>query len=471
MEIQSEGKVDSIANDEEYMARYSVIGELYYLKRTMIRDRQSNGDMSLAGKILEVNGKIKETERVFGKEVAREVSSGKKFALESMTERFKLEPYEKRVLLFFIFLEFFHAAENICREMELSELMDLEDSSFARMREYKYLRKTAPLFEKRLFYFEAVKTEKSATANIGLYNLALESFCGLISGEKIGDGDGEEKEVRDPSKECEEIGMLKNPEYRLEEVVLKESVKDKVMFFLSALKEPAMNTFGIGQTIKRGKGMNFLFYGPPGTGKSMLAEGIAAFMGTKLLLVETPKIFSRWVGETDKAIARIFKVAKDNNLVICMDEADSLLYNRMYAGQEHDIRFVNVMLQEIERFEGIAIFTTNLDSLLDPALERRISLRVQFELPDENMRAEIWKAHIPSTVRVAEDVNFRSLAKRFEFAGGYIKNAVLNALRKIALRKQDTIGMEDLVWSGNMEKEGLFNKEQHKGTVGFTALG
>ena len=471
MEVQTEVKNDGISNDEEYMTRYSEVGGLYYLKRTLIQKLRCDGDVSVAGKIIELNGKIKSAETAFLGDISRAVASGKKFAFEIMADRFKLESYEKRALLFFLFLEFFYVENNLCPEMVLLELMDLEDSPFARMRDFKYLGKAAALFEKRLLFFEGVKTEKSATVNLGLHSVALVSFSGLMNGEKIAEEDVKAKEIHDPVKESEKIGMLKEPEHMLEDVVLKESVKDKVMFFLSALKDPAMEALGIDKTIKKGKGLNFLFYGPPGTGKSMLAEGIAAYMGKKLLLVETPKIFSRWLGDTDKAIARIFKVAKDNNLVICMDEADSLLYNRMYATQDHDIRFVNLMLQEIERFEGIAIFTTNLDALLDPALERRITLRVEFELPDEKMRAEIWKAHVPPTVKVAGDVDFLLLAKRFEFAGGYIKNSVLNALRKVVLRKQDVVSMEDLIWSGNMEKEGLFNKEQRKGSVGFTALG
>jgi AAA+ superfamily predicted ATPase len=470
METEIEEKNNALTNDEEYMERYFTIGEMYYAKRMVLRGLRGSGDVALAGKIPELNEDIKEKEGAFFVEVAREVSAGKKFAFETMAERFKLESYEKRVLLFFLFLEFFHVDDNLCAEMDLLEIMDLDDSPCVRMRDFKYLRKSSKLFKKRLLTGEGINTEKSSTFNVALTSIALDTFSGLLNGEKAFE-DGAREEDKDPSKECEEVGMLKEPEYKLEDVVLKENLKDKVMFFLSALKEPGIQALELDKTIKKGKGVNFLFYGPPGTGKSMLAEAVAAYLGKKLLLVETPKIFSRWVGETDKAIAKIFQVAKDHKLVLCLDEADSLLYNRNYAGQEHDIRFVNVMLQEIERFDGVAIFTTNMDNLLDPAVERRLSLRIKFELPDENMRADIWKAHVPPTVKIAEDVDFSTLAKCFEFAGGYIRNAVLNALRKVAMRKQDTVTMGDLLWSGAMEKEGLFNKERPKGSIGFTAFG
>ena len=459
-----------LKNDEEFLSRGFELCGLFQKKKELLRELKHHKTPKKEAEIAALNAGIREKDSAFWENTSTAVTVGNKFAFEELSQCYGLDLYEKRMLLFFYFLEFFHVSDNLCPEMELLELFSLDGSDYSRIKNVKYFTRANRLFVNNLVIGKAQVAASSATVVYALHCSAIEKLSKLLNGEKI-DEDNKKKEDLHSAFECEEIGMLKVPEYKLEDVVLKESVKDKVMFFLSSLKEPAMESFGIGQTIKNGKGLNILFYGPPGTGKSMLAEGIADYLGRKLLLVETPKIFSRWVGETDKAIAKIFKIAKDNGLVICMDEADSLLYNRCYAGQEHDIRFVNVMLQEIERFEGVAIFTTNLDSHLDPALERRITLRVQFELPDEKMRAEIWKAHIPSAVKVAEDVNFFLLAKRFEFAGGYIKNAVLNALRKIALRKQDMISMEDLVWSGNMEKEGLFNKAQRKGSVGFTALG
>ncbi|OGW69258.1 MAG: hypothetical protein A2036_03940 [Omnitrophica bacterium GWA2_50_21] len=456
-----------IRGDEEYMERYSDIGRLYCDKRTLLRGGQGDKDAAVEGGIAELNERIKTTEDAFLGDVSRELARGRKFSFEILARKFGLKTYEKRMLLFFLFLEFFHVKNNLCFEMELLELMDLENSPFGRMRDFRYFKKDATLFRSRLLVGEEIKDESFATFSLGLSGFALDIFSTLMSGEEIEEEDSRKR----PESDCDAVGAVKEPEYRFEDVVLKDDIRDKVAFFLSAFKEPAMDMLGIAGTIKKGKGLNFLFYGPPGTGKSMLAEGIAGFLEKKLLLVETPKIFSRWVGETDKAIASIFSAAKKNNLVICMDEADSLLYNRLYAGQEHDIRFVNVMLQEIERYDGIAIFTTNLDSLLDPALERRISLRIKFELPDEKMRLDIWKSHIPPSVKLAEDVNFTDLVRRFEFSGGYIKNAVLNALRKVVFRKEDTITMDDLVWAANMEKEGLFNKELHNKVAGFTAQG
>ena len=88
-------------------------------------------------------------------------------------------------------------------------------------------------------------------------------------------------------------------------------------------------------------------------------------------------------------------------------------------------------------------------------------------MPDEKIRTQIWRSHIPDTIRLSEDVDFSALAKQYSFAGGYIKNAVLNSLRRVTLRKQGILTMDDLIFGANMEKEGMFNKENSKGVLGF----
>lgn len=239
--------------------------------------------------------------------------------------------------------------------------------------------------------------------------------------------------------------------------------------FLDGCKDNAFEKFGISKTIKKGIGTTFLFYGLPGSGKSMMAEAIASYVNKKVLAVDYPKITSQWFGETDKRIAAIFSQARKKDLVIVLDEADTLLYSRGYAVQEHDIRFVNEMLQELERFQGIAILTTNMHTLLDPALERRISLKIKFELPDQKIRQDIWKSHIPREVEVDPGVDFERLARNYEFSGGNIKNAVLNAFRKLIQSQTKNLTMEMLVCGADIEKEGMYSSKANKRFIGFSA--
>jgi SpoVK/Ycf46/Vps4 family AAA+-type ATPase len=300
---------------------------------------------------------------------------------------------------------------------------------------------------------------------IMLSTKAINMFSQMLRGEKVEKSSKKEEDTIS----CEEVGYVKDPEYALDNVVLKDDVKYKIRLFIDSSKKDSTGYPGASKMLRASKGMVFLFYGPPGTGKSMLAEAIASMLGMKILTVEYPKILSRWHGETDKKISHAFKLAKKNNFLLLMDEADSLLYNRSYATQDHDIRFVNEMLQELDRFEGVAVLTTNMDDLLDSAVERRITLRVKLEEPNESMRAQIWKAHVPPQIKLAEDVDFTVLARRYDFSGGYIRNAVQAAMRKITLSNKDIISMDDLIFGARIEMDGMINKQKH-GKIGFGAM-
>ena len=482
METQESNPEPKVSNDEEYMRRYSMVGELYFTKRKLIRKVQKEEDGASAEKIAELNSKIKTAERAFLKDVDGLVSGGRKFSFEAVAEEFGLKLYEKRILLFFCFLHFFcKSASNLCPDAELLEIFDLEDSLFARMRDFKYFAPGASLLKNALLVNKSeYKDLEQHTRSLGLSGKTLMTFSRSFSKEALTSGAEPETEEKEEEQEpCENpeeskkkkniegVGFFLEPRYRFEDVVLPDALRDKVMFFLQTFADPGLDQLGACDILKKGKGLVFLFYGPPGTGKSMLAEGIASYLGKKMLMAEMPKLTRKWYGETDKAIANLFRLAKEQNLVLCMNEADSFLYDRTFGVQEHDIRFVNVMLQEIERFEGVAVFTTNMDALLDPALERRVSLRVPFTLPDEKIRVEIWKKHIPQSMRLAEDVDFEHLAHTFDFSGGYIKNAVMNAARRIVLDKRSIMTKEDLLFGAQMEKDGLYNKELKKGPVGF----
>jgi SpoVK/Ycf46/Vps4 family AAA+-type ATPase len=260
---------------------------------------------------------------------------------------------------------------------------------------------------------------------------------------------------------------IRLPEYAWDDVVLPEKTKEDVLFHINAWKS-GLSGLGIEEKVKKGRGAIFLFYGPPGTGKSMLADAVASHLGKRVLQVAMPQVTDKLFGETEKNIAKLFKTAKARDAVICFDEADSLLYSRQRMEHERDIAFVNVMLQEIERFEGVLCLTTNFDTLLDPALERRVSLKVRFTPPNETIRSGIWRSLIPSKVTISPDVDFEELGRKFAMSGGYIKNAVMNALKRLSQEKRMNVTMEDLLFGARMEQEGMFLKE-NKAPMGFSA--
>jgi len=452
--------------DKEYLEAYFAICELYQRKRSFLK--KSKDDSGVLNKEMsELNLVIKKKETLFWQGVQDALAKGGKFAVEDAASLYRLDTFEKEVLMYFLFLEFFHIKENICSRNMLLKIFDLDDSIIWKMRASRYFNRDANLFRYSILYPLFRTNNSSAVVHFGMSDYLLDTFSRIISGEPV-QSKPVKKEKKKDSHPYEEVGFVKKPKYSLEDVKLSTEVKEKVIFLLSGLQDKGLNDLGIEETIKNGKGLAFLFYGPPGTGKSMLAEAIAKHLKKKLLIVEFPKITSRWYGETDKNISSIFKSAKEHNLVICIDEADSLLYNRSFAVQEHEIRFVNVLLQEIERFEGVIILTSNMDSLLDPALERRVSLKIKFDLPDEKIRTEIWRSHIPSKVTLAQDVDFTVLGRQFEFSGGYIKNAVHHAMRLLSKDKRRIVTMEDLLFGARLEQDGIFVKE-NKNKMGFFA--
>jgi SpoVK/Ycf46/Vps4 family AAA+-type ATPase len=190
--------------------------------------------------------------------------------------------------------------------------------------------------------------------------------------------------------------------------------------------------WGLGERHSSGLGLAFNFAGPPGTGKTICAEAIATVLGKKLLSVRYSEMESMWAGETPKNVAAVFRMASEEGAVLFFDEADAIASRRTtgavqgYARESNTV--VNVLLKELEAFNGVVIFATNLAVNFDPAFERRIRTHVLFEMPGVDEREQIWKVQIhPSKTPLAEDVNFRALAERYAVSGGDIKNAVLKA--------------------------------------------
>ena len=464
-----------IENDEKYITQYFKICELFDKKRALIDFYEENGKKEIEKKnsgnegnrgkeIADINNVIRREEHLFWNKVDKSLKEGKQFIVEKLAANYSLELFEKRALLFLLYLEICSMPKNICLQKELVIILSCEDSAINRMKNLEYFADTSPLIKNGILIKEIRRIFNNVAEGCFLSGEVVILLSSMLNGAGIKKGFILGKTAI-PSAE---VGYEKTPQYSLEDVKLKADIKDRVMFLLSGHREGSLEKFGAHRMLKSGNGLVLLFYGPPGTGKSMFAEAIASYLNKKILLVDFSKITSRWYGETDKNIVKIFESARRNNLVICMDEADSLLYNRSYAVQEHDIRIVNVMLQEIERYKQELILTTNMDVLLDPALERRVTLKVKFELPDEDIRVQIWQSHIPDKVIISPDVDFHALAKQVKLSGGYIRNAVFHALRRLSIEKRDILKMEDLLFGARLETEGLFTKDD-KPQIGFFA--
>ena len=223
----------------------------------------------------------------------------------------------------------------------------------------------------------------------------------------------------------------------LDHIVLPPDVFVQIEHVLDAARHRTfvMNKWGFGKRLVTGKGIVFMLTGEPGTGKTLCAEILAAELELNLYRVSIPNIMSKYIGETEKNISKIFAAARASQSMLLFDEADALFAKRVKVERSVD-RFsnmeVNLLLQEIERFEGIVILTTNLERDLDKAFQRRINFKTRFPFPDAEHREKIWRILIPPECPLGDDVDFEALAKAFELTGGYIKNVILRAAYRAA---------------------------------------
>jgi len=217
-----------------------------------------------------------------------------------------------------------------------------------------------------------------------------------------------------------------------DDVVFPEEVRESLQDIIARaqFKEHVYEDWGFREKLGYGLGLTCLFSGAPGTGKTMVSALLARTLGRQAYRIDLSKIASKWVGETEKNLARVFDEAERAQIILLFDEADSLFGKRTdvrgatdrYANME-----VNYLLQRMEAYDGMSILTTNFDTAIDEAFKRRLQFRVQFPLPDEDDRVLLWKRMLPERAKVDSDVNFRQLAKEYEMSGGNIRNAVLRA--------------------------------------------
>jgi len=203
--------------------------------------------------------------------------------------------------------------------------------------------------------------------------------------------------------------------------------------------ELIFNRWGLGERHPTGLALAFNFAGPPGTGKTICAEALAHSLGRRLLLVRYAELESLWMGETPKNVAAIFRTARDEAAVLFFDEADAIASRRSTAPdsgfQRESNTVVSVLLQELEWYNGVVIFATNLAANFDPAFERRIRTHVLFDMPGPAERERIWRVQLhPTRTPLDKDVDFADLARRYDVSGGDIRNAVLKAALAAAAR-------------------------------------
>ncbi len=219
-------------------------------------------------------------------------------------------------------------------------------------------------------------------------------------------------------------------------------------------RSTVLGRWGFQRKLGKGVGTTALFSGEPGTGKSMVAGLIAKELGLELHQIDLSRVMSKWIGETEKNLSKVFDAAETGHVVLLFDEADALLGKRTSDTKSANDRFANIetnyILQRLEQFHGIAILTSNLESSIDPALSRRLSFELRFPFPDEEQRAEIWRRMMPSELPIEGEIDYLLMAERFEIAGGHIRNVVLRSAY-LAAAEKSPMTMQHLIRAAENE--------------------
>jgi SpoVK/Ycf46/Vps4 family AAA+-type ATPase len=197
--------------------------------------------------------------------------------------------------------------------------------------------------------------------------------------------------------------------------------------------------WGFDRKLSLGKGINVLFSGPPGVGKTMAAEVFANELDLDLFKIDLSQIVSKYIGETEKNLNRVFDEARASNAILFFDEADALFGKRSEVRDSHD-RYANIeiayLLQKMDEYEGLSVLATNLKQNLDEAFTRRLSFIIDFPFPDEESRLRIWRSIWPMDLPLGDDVDLGYVARTFRLSGGSIKNVAVAAAFLAAEREE-----------------------------------
>lgn len=220
--------------------------------------------------------------------------------------------------------------------------------------------------------------------------------------------------------------------YDWEDLILPDDQIERLRELVGMVQGRAqvLDEWGLLRKLAPSYGVTALFAGSPGTGKTMAAEVIAKALDLDVFKIDLSGMVSKYIGETEKNLEKVFSEAENTSAILFFDEADAIFGKRSEVKDAHD-RYANIetsyLLQRMEAYDGVTILSTNLRANLDEAFTRRMNTIVDFPFPDEEQRLRIWRTLFPKQVPSADDIDLPLLARRFKIAGGSIRNILVAA--------------------------------------------
>lgn len=272
----------------------------------------------------------------------------------------------------------------------------------------------------------------------------------------------------------QEIFELISTTKSLDDVILNEKTKETLDALLKQVDKNVINRlrhWGI-KDKKKGIEAKIIFYGVAGTGKTLTALALAKSLKKEVLSFDCSKILSMYIGESEKNVRNIFdkyyelRTQTKSEPVLLLNEADQFLSSRSSGGVSSSDKMhnqmQNIFLEQIERFDGILIATTNLLENLDKAFSRRFNYKIEFIKPNKNQRIELWKKLLPANLPLDKDFSIEEIAK-YELTGGQIELVIKNTAYKIAVSEEPIFRLEDFKEQITKEQKGQFDGETKVG--------
>ena len=446
-------KITAYKSDLEYIKdeflKIEVIEKLAILRKAQKHNSNNYSQSKQNLKLIEscINKRLKITKR--------------KINIIRFVESFNLSDNEK--IIFFALLKEEYSSDNE-RNRELNFLLDLiSNDESERIINKSIFHDKGKLIQCELidYYEDIMRSFKDSIKSFYIREQVLEKIINIQTS-KIS-----HKVKLDSNIENQDIFELINVKCNMNDVVLSDSTKERLDILIQQLDK---NVIKLLQKwgIKNNKGINakIIFYGGPGTGKTMTAYALGNELKKPILSLDCSKILSMYVGESERNVRKIFDtyyditMDYDDGAILLLDEADQFLSKRSTAISNSVDKMYNQMqnifLEQIEKFDGILIATTNLLENIDIAFSRRFNYKIEFHRPSFEQRKDIWQQLLPKNAKYSSDLSLDKLAS-FDITGGQIKLIITNTAYKVATRKQPIFSMDDFNIEIKKEIDSNFN--------------
>lgn len=402
-----------------------------------------------------------EMSRIEGRIMERLQKTDKVFPFEELKKRYRFNHKEEVIILALL-----HNEISDSRPFEVETLLDMvSETPYEKLSNRALFQEKGKLIKKNLIAVRRGFREEG-------YALNHELTAWLL---------GERKQWR-KKKQIEKWDLFEvtKPDVSIDKVILPEKTISEIqtaMDMVNGNVSYQLQKWGVkGNMLMKDSSapLLMLFYGPPGTGKTFAVYALAYEMKRHVLTVDCSRILDKYVGESEKNTRAIFDryraVSKSlrKQPVLLLNEADQFLHRRINAVRSVDHMYnqmQNIFLEQMERFDGILIATTNLIRNLDEAFSRRFQFKIEFKRPGPAERLKLWEIHIPEKTPLSEDVDLRYLSEEYDLSGGQIAVVVRNAIG-MAARKRDRLSQEDLINACENETVSNFD-EKGKRKIGF----